>query len=146
MRTGSDSDFLFNGYGTLSFLLPPMPCGLFRMVLDVAYMAAGGGRLRPRERGQSWSQRGFDPQLLQGADHVEEATSTTSDRYEPVAGQGDILLYRRAGESGALIIDLGAEPVSISSSSIGASVKFCCQRSWIGTVSESKARSICAPT
>ena len=53
MRTGSDSDFLFNGYGTLSFLLPPMPCGLFRMVLDVAYMAAGGGRLRPRECGQS---------------------------------------------------------------------------------------------
>jgi alpha-glucosidase len=41
--------------------------------------------------------------------------------YEPVAAQGDILLYRRTGEGGAVVIalNLGAEPVSISSSSIG---------------------------
>jgi alpha-glucosidase len=41
--------------------------------------------------------------------------------YEPVAGQGDILLYRRVGEGGAVVIalNLGAEPVSVSSSSIG---------------------------
>jgi alpha-glucosidase len=41
--------------------------------------------------------------------------------YEPVAAQGDILLYRRVGEGGAIIVALnfGAEPVSISSSSIG---------------------------
>jgi alpha-glucosidase len=41
--------------------------------------------------------------------------------YEPVAAQGDILLYRRTGEDGAVVValNLGAEPVSISSSSIG---------------------------
>jgi alpha-glucosidase len=41
--------------------------------------------------------------------------------YEPVAGQGDILLYRRAGEGGTLVValNLGAEPVSLSSNSIG---------------------------
>jgi len=41
--------------------------------------------------------------------------------YEPVAAQGDILLYRRAGEGGAIVValNLGSEPVSISSSSIG---------------------------
>ena len=41
--------------------------------------------------------------------------------YEPVAAQGDILLYRRVGADGAIVIalNLGAEPVSISSSSIG---------------------------
>ena len=41
--------------------------------------------------------------------------------YEPVAAQGDLLLYRRAGEGGAIVValNLGAEPVSISSSSIG---------------------------
>jgi alpha-glucosidase len=42
--------------------------------------------------------------------------------YEPVAAQGDILLYRRVGAGGAVVIalNLGAEPVSISSSSIGS--------------------------
>jgi alpha-glucosidase len=41
--------------------------------------------------------------------------------YEPVAAQGDLLLYRRAGEGGTIVValNLGAEPVSISSSSIG---------------------------
>jgi alpha-glucosidase len=41
--------------------------------------------------------------------------------YEPVAAQGDILLYRRIGADGANVIalNLGTEPVSISSSSIG---------------------------
>jgi alpha-glucosidase len=42
--------------------------------------------------------------------------------YEPVAAQGDILLYRRAGEGGAITValNLGAEPISISFS-IGVS-------------------------
>jgi alpha-glucosidase len=42
--------------------------------------------------------------------------------YEPVAAQGDVLLYRRVGAAGAIVIALnfGAEPVSISSRSIGA--------------------------
>jgi alpha-glucosidase len=41
--------------------------------------------------------------------------------YEPVAAQGDLLLYRRAGEGGTIVValNLGADPVSISSSSIG---------------------------
>jgi alpha-glucosidase len=41
--------------------------------------------------------------------------------YEPVAAQGDILLYRRTGDGGAVVValNLGAEPISISSSSIG---------------------------
>ena len=41
--------------------------------------------------------------------------------YEPVVAQGDVLLYRRVGEGGAIVValNLGAEPVSISSSSIG---------------------------
>jgi alpha-glucosidase len=41
--------------------------------------------------------------------------------YEPVAAQGDILIYRRVGAVGAIVIalNLGTEPVSISSSSIG---------------------------
>jgi alpha-glucosidase len=41
--------------------------------------------------------------------------------YEPVAARGDILLYRRVGSGGAIVIALnfGIEPVSISSSSIG---------------------------
>jgi alpha-glucosidase len=41
--------------------------------------------------------------------------------YEPIAAQGDILLYRRVGTDGAIVIalNLGAEPLSISASSIG---------------------------
>jgi alpha-glucosidase len=41
--------------------------------------------------------------------------------YEPIAAQGDLLLYRRRGETEAVIIalNLGAEPVSVTSSSIG---------------------------
>jgi alpha-glucosidase len=41
--------------------------------------------------------------------------------YHPVAAQGDILLYRREAEGGAVVIalNLGAEPVSVASSSIG---------------------------
>ena len=48
------------------------------------------------------------PQLVTGA-------------YEPVAAQGDILLYRRRGDGDAVVIvlNLGAEPVSVTSSSIG---------------------------
>jgi alpha-glucosidase len=48
------------------------------------------------------------PQLLVGA-------------YQRVAAQGDVLLYRRDGEGAAIVValNLGAEPVSFSSSSIG---------------------------
>ena len=48
------------------------------------------------------------PQLVTGA-------------YRPVAAQGDILLYRRQGEGGTVVIalNLGPEPVSVASSSIG---------------------------
>jgi alpha-glucosidase len=48
------------------------------------------------------------PQLVAGA-------------YEPVAAQGDLLLYRRRAEGEALIIalNLGAEPASITSSTVG---------------------------
>jgi alpha-glucosidase len=48
------------------------------------------------------------PQLVTGA-------------YRPVAAQGDILLYRRESEGGVIVValNLGAEPVSVASSSIG---------------------------
>jgi alpha-glucosidase len=48
------------------------------------------------------------PQLVSGA-------------YESVAAQGKILLYRRSGDGGAVIValNLGAEPVSVTTSSIG---------------------------
>jgi alpha-glucosidase len=48
------------------------------------------------------------PQLADGA-------------YQPIAAQGDILLYRRTGEDEAVVValNLGAEPVSIAASSIG---------------------------
>ena len=48
------------------------------------------------------------PQLVTGA-------------YQPVAAQGDILLYRREDEGGALVIalNLGPEPVSVAPGSIG---------------------------
>jgi alpha-glucosidase len=48
------------------------------------------------------------PQLADGA-------------YQPIAAQGDILLYRRTGEGEAVVValNLGAEPVSIAASSIG---------------------------
>ena len=41
--------------------------------------------------------------------------------YESIAAQGDLLLYRRRGETEAVIValNLGAEPVSVTSSSIG---------------------------
>jgi alpha-glucosidase len=44
-----------------------------------------------------------------------------SGAYEPVAAQGEILLYRRSSDGGAVIIalNLGAEPVSVTSSAIG---------------------------
>jgi alpha-glucosidase len=48
------------------------------------------------------------PQLVSGA-------------YESVAAQGKILLYRRSGDGAAVIValNLGAEPVSVTTSSIG---------------------------
>ena len=41
--------------------------------------------------------------------------------YEPVTAQGDLLLYRRKSEGKTVIValNLGAEPVSVTSSSIG---------------------------
>jgi alpha-glucosidase len=48
------------------------------------------------------------PQLVTGA-------------YQPVAAQGDILLYRREGEGNGVVValNLGAQPVSVASNSIG---------------------------
>ena len=48
------------------------------------------------------------PQLVTGA-------------YKPVAAEGDILLYRRSGGGREIVValNLGAEPVSVTSSSIG---------------------------
>jgi alpha-glucosidase len=48
------------------------------------------------------------PQLVTGA-------------YEPIASQGDILLYRRSDERGALVMALnfGAEPAAVNASAIG---------------------------
>jgi alpha-glucosidase len=45
-----------------------------------------------------------------------------SGAYEPAAAEGDILLYRRTGEAGALTVamNLGSEPVSVASSAIGS--------------------------
>jgi alpha-glucosidase len=41
--------------------------------------------------------------------------------YEPMAAQGDLLLYRRraAGEALVIALNLGAEPASVTSSAIG---------------------------
>jgi alpha-glucosidase len=41
--------------------------------------------------------------------------------YEPVATQGDLLLYQRKlnGSATTIALNLGAEPVSVTSSSIG---------------------------
>ena len=51
----------------------------------------------------------------------EQLPQLVTGSYEPVVSQGDVLLYRRGGEGGAIVValNLGAEPVSISSSSIG---------------------------
>ena len=51
----------------------------------------------------------------------EQLPQLVTGSYEPVAAQGDILLYRRVGDGVAIVValNLGAEPVSISSSSIG---------------------------
>src|SRR6185436_2146615 len=48
------------------------------------------------------------PQLVKGA-------------YRPIAAEGDVLLYRREGDGGALVValNLGAKPISIAYSSIG---------------------------
>ena len=41
--------------------------------------------------------------------------------YEPVAAQGDVLLYRRRGDEGAVVIalNLGADPVAVTLSAVG---------------------------
>jgi alpha-glucosidase len=51
----------------------------------------------------------------------KQSPQLTSGTYEPVAAQGDLLLYRRRAEGEALIIalNLGAEPASVTSSAIG---------------------------
>jgi alpha-glucosidase len=45
----------------------------------------------------------------------------TSGDYAPLAAQGDVLLYRRLSEDKSVVIalNLGAEPVSVTSTSIG---------------------------
>jgi alpha-glucosidase len=43
--------------------------------------------------------------------------------YEPIAAEGDLLLYRRSGEQGAAVValNLGAEPIAVSSTVISPS-------------------------
>ena len=54
--------------------------------------------------------------------------------YVPVAAQGDLLLYRRRGDGGAVLValNLGAEPVSIASDAIGLAAKSCSRPFSIG--------------
>jgi alpha-glucosidase len=58
-----------------------------------------------------------------------------SGSYRPIMAEGDLLLYRRQSEGEAVVIalNLGAEPVSVTSNSIG-----------VGSMKASRARSICA--
>jgi alpha-glucosidase len=44
-----------------------------------------------------------------------------SGTYQPIAAEGDLLLYRRQSEAGSVVIalNLGAEPVSIASEAAG---------------------------
>ncbi|SDT32555.1 alpha-amylase family glycosyl hydrolase [Bradyrhizobium canariense] len=51
----------------------------------------------------------------------KQTPALTSGDYSPIAAQGDLLLYRRQSEGQAVVIalNLGAEPVSVTSSSIG---------------------------
>jgi alpha-glucosidase len=44
-----------------------------------------------------------------------------SGTYQPIAAEGDLLLYRRQSEAGSVVIalNLGAEPVSIASEAVG---------------------------
>jgi alpha-glucosidase len=51
----------------------------------------------------------------------KETAQLVRGAYRPIAAQGDVLLYRRECEGGALLVvlNLGAAPVSIASSSIG---------------------------
>jgi alpha-glucosidase len=53
--------------------------------------------------------RRSSPQLVTGA-------------YQPIAAQGDVLLYRRSNEAGKLVIalNLGTQPIAISSAAIGS--------------------------
>jgi hypothetical protein len=67
---------------------------------------------------------------------------------EPVAADGDILLYRRLDAADAIVIalNLGAEPVSISSSTIGFGREILISRLPDRQGSASMAHSICALT
>jgi alpha-glucosidase len=51
----------------------------------------------------------------------KETPALMSGDYAPIAAQGDLLLYRRQSEGKAVVValNLGAEPVSVTSSSIG---------------------------
>ena len=44
-----------------------------------------------------------------------------SGDYVPIAAQGDLLLYQRSGDGGAVVValNLGADPTSITSDAIG---------------------------
>jgi alpha-glucosidase len=64
--------------------------------------------------------------------------------YEPLSAQGDLLLYRRKvdGQSATVALNLGAEPASIASASIGFGHKVLL--STFATANRSKAFLICA--
>ena len=73
------------------------------------------------------------PQLVTGA-------------YQPVAAQGDILLYRREGEGGASSLRSISVPSPFRSPRVrsASDAKSCCRPSSTARASRCKARSICA--
>jgi alpha-glucosidase len=55
----------------------------------------------------------------------KETPALSSGDYAPIAAAGDLLLYRRRSEARSVVIalNLGAEPVSVTTSSIGSGSK-----------------------
>ncbi len=69
-----------------------------------------------------------------------------SGHYVPVAAQGDLLLYRRVSDGPAVTValNLGAEPLSVTSSAIGLATRSCCRRCWTARARNWRACWICA--
>ena len=70
-----------------------------------------------------------------------------SGAYLPIAAQGDLLLYRRQGESGAVVIALNlGRAIRCRSRPTRSALmaKSCCQRFWTGAEKKSSTRWICA--
>ena len=85
-------------------------------------VAAAGGRLCARERGQPCRRQAIDSCLYRALIKLRKQTpALVSGAYVPVAAEGELLLYKRQDDEGALLIalNLGDEPVSVRSDSIG---------------------------